>query len=154
MQQLVDPSPAVLELPPERRRPLSSRIDDILAHPRASSCREECPICSGIKPGTAQAALFVWDDFARSGVWPIRGEAIFEFLRANNLAGGDGASLKRVKRFLAHRRGSLLRALVRKDIKRWGVVSSEGDRSQGSTQIAEIHTLKISDIRESEILSV
>jgi hypothetical protein len=107
----------VLELSADKRRPLSSRIDDILAHPRASSCREGCQVCSEIKPSTAQAALLVWDDLARSGVWPIRTEAIFSFLRANNLAGDDGADPKRIKQFLAHRRGRLLRELMRKDIK-------------------------------------
>jgi hypothetical protein len=116
-------APPVRELPPERRRPLTSRIDDILADPRASACREDCPICSGLKPVTAKAALLVWDDFARSGVWPIQTLAIFRFLRSNNLAGGEGAGHKRIRRFLAHRRGKLLYDLVRKDIKRWGVVS-------------------------------
>lgn len=115
-----------LELPPERRRPLSSRIDDILADPRASACRKNCPICSGLKPATAKAALLVWDDFARSGAWPIRTRPIFQFLRSNNLAGGERAGHKRIHKFLSHRRGKLLNELVRKDIKQWGVVSGAG----------------------------
>jgi hypothetical protein len=114
----------VLELPPEKRRPLSSRIDDILADPRASTCREDCPICSKVKPETAKAALLVWDDVARSGVWPVESLAIFRFLRSNNLAGGEKAGNKCVRQFLAHRRMSVLHAHVRKDIKRWGVLSS------------------------------
>lgn len=117
----------VLELPPEKRRPLSSRIDDIVADPRASACREDCPICSKLKPETAKAALLVWDDLARSGVWPVESFAIFKFLRSNNLAGGDGAGHKRIRQFLAHRRMSVLHAHVRKDIKRWGVLPNAGE---------------------------
>jgi hypothetical protein len=117
----------VLELPPEKRRPLSSRIDDIVADPRASACREDCPICSKLKPETANAALLVWDDLARSGVWPVESLAIFKFLRSNNLAGGEGAGHKRVRQFLAHRRMSVLHAHVRKDKKRWGVLPSLGE---------------------------
>src|SRR4030081_3475618 len=93
-------SRSVLELPPDKRRPISSRVDDILAHPYSGPCKHWCLRCSDIKPSTAQAALMVWDDFARSGIWPIRPSIIVAFLRENKLAGEKGAGSHRIKKFL------------------------------------------------------
>jgi hypothetical protein len=111
---------SVLELPPDKRRPLSSRVDEILAHPYSGPCERSCPLCSDIKPTTAQAALMVWDDLARSGIWPIRPGTIIAFLRENKLAGSEGAGFKRIKKFLNHRRTRVLQALVRAELARWG----------------------------------
>jgi hypothetical protein len=122
--------PPTRKLPPERRRPISSRLDDILADPRASTCREDCPTCSGLKPATAKAALLVWDDLARSDAWPIRTSAVLHVLRSNNITAEEGAGHKRISRLLAHRRGEVLYDLVQKEIKRWGVVSGAETASE------------------------
>ena len=63
----------------------------------------------------------VWDDLARSGIWPIRPGTIVAFLRENKLAGGKGAGFKRIKKFLNHRRTRVLQALVRAELTAWGV---------------------------------
>ena len=63
----------------------------------------------------------VWDDFARSGIWPIRPSIIVAFLRENKLAGGEGAGSHRIKKFLNHRRIRVLQALVRAELATWGV---------------------------------
>src|SRR5204862_2334742 len=48
-------------LPPERRRSLSSRIEEIIADPRSARCQEPCPICSDVPDAVADAALAAWD---------------------------------------------------------------------------------------------
>jgi hypothetical protein len=111
-------------LPPEKRRPITSRINDVLADPRAISCRR-CKICSTINPQTAQMALYMFDDFAKSGMWPIDSDLVYNFLKKHNLAGGPTSGRNRIARFLNHRRKNILADLVRKEIAQWGVLREE-----------------------------
>jgi hypothetical protein len=97
-------------LPAERRRPLSSRLDDILADPRSARCPQECHLCSDV---AADAALAQWDALARSGVWPIRAGHIRVLLRES----GTFIGCKPLRRLLAHRRRSVLSKLVREEIE-------------------------------------
>ena len=102
-------------LPPEKRRPISSRLEAVLADPQAI-CKKSCRICTKIPAKARQAALAVWDDFARSGEWP-RYTTILQFLRANELRCGR----ERLKLLLAHRRYRILNRLVKHDLRAYGV---------------------------------
>jgi len=82
-RNLAQPNPKS-DLPEHLRRPLASRMDDILADPHSLRCMKPCLTCEKVPDDVADAALALWDARARSGAWPL-GTAV---IRAALLAGG------------------------------------------------------------------
>jgi hypothetical protein len=98
-------------LPEHLRRPLASRMDDILADPHSLRCMKPCPTCEKVPDDVAEAALALWDARARSGAWPL-GTAV---IRAALLASGTEIGRSPLSKLLAHRRWLVLDRLVRND---------------------------------------
>jgi hypothetical protein len=119
--RLIRKGSLVLELPVERRRPLSSRLPDILADRRSGPCKKSCKICFSIRPGTASAALACWDNFAASDTWPVPVGQILAFLRTQGFLGDDDLQAKKVRQLLHHRRMQVLHFLVQSEVKKHGV---------------------------------
>jgi hypothetical protein len=103
-------------LPPDRRRPLAARVDDIVADPRAGKCSDSCWICERVPDATADAALSTWDALARAGTWPITTLQVLTILRENGL---PDVTHKPVRRVLSHRRWLVLSQHIRQDIEKW-----------------------------------
>jgi len=100
-----------LVLPEHLRRPLASRMNDILADLHSMRCLKPCWICEKVPDDVADAALALWDAQARSGTWPL-GTAV---IRAALLASGIEISRSPLNKLLAHRRWQILDRLVRDD---------------------------------------
>jgi hypothetical protein len=100
-------------LPEHLRRPLTSRIDDILADPHSMRCQKPCPICESVPDDVVDAALAQWDARARSGEWPITTPAI----RAALLVSGIEIRYVHLDQIISHRRWRVLDRLVRDDLK-------------------------------------
>jgi hypothetical protein len=116
-----------MDLPDDRRRPLASRVDAILAEPRAGKCTEPCWICERVPDEVADAALAAWDALARAGTWPIAMSRIVAILRENGIS---GATHKPVHRVIGHRRWYVLDRLVRRDIEEWQRALSESETTE------------------------
>ncbi len=101
-------------LPVERRHRLPTRMDELLAHPRAARCPKPCTTCAEMPEPVAEAVLFAWDTLARSGVWPIRGTAITKLLRANEF---PVKSRHAIERLINHRRWNVLKRIIQAEIK-------------------------------------
>jgi hypothetical protein len=99
------------ELPADRRKPIAERIDAIGAAP--STCKNPCKLCGLVSRKVANAVLFVWDDLARTGVWPIRNRDVHTILHGS----GVYISAIRIGRFLGHRRYHVLQRMIRAEIK-------------------------------------
>ena len=108
-------------LPEHLRRPLASRMDDILANPRSVRCMKPCPTCEKVSDDVADAALALWDARARSGAWPL-GTAV---IRAALLASGTEIGRSPLSKLLAHRRWQVLDRLVRDDAENYNRQSAD-----------------------------
>jgi hypothetical protein len=115
-------------LPGHLRRPLASRIDDILADPRSVRCLKPCPICENVPDDVADAALAQWDAGARTGTWPITTVAI----RAALLVSGIEITYKPLRRLLSHRRWQILDQLVRDEAEAYNRQSADAGTLPGS----------------------
>jgi len=114
-------------LPEHLRRPLTSRIDDILADPHSVRCLKSCPTCENVPDDVADAALALWDAEARAGAWPITTPAI----RAALLASGIEIRYVPLDQILSHRRWRVLDRLVRDDLKAYNRRSADADTLPG-----------------------
>src|ERR1700761_2243256 len=100
-------------LPPEYRRPLPQRLPAILADPRAQRCAEPCQVCDAVPPDVTDAALAIWDDLARQGIWPVsHGE-----VRTRLQTRGMDAPITPLRKLLSHRRFRILSDLVNGDAR-------------------------------------
>jgi hypothetical protein len=115
-------------LPGHLRRPLASRIEDILADPRSVRCLKPCPICENVPDDVADAALAQWVAGARTGTWPITTLAI----RAALLASGIEITYKPLRRLLSHRRWQILDRLVRDDVEAYNRQNADAGTLPGS----------------------
>jgi len=98
------------ELPADRRRTLVDRLDEVLA--ASKPCKKACKFCASMSPATVDAALFVWDDLARTGLWPIRATTV----RAILGEAGVHVSAFKLGRVIGHRRYHVMQRIIRKEI--------------------------------------
>lgn len=106
------------ELPPDRRKPMSERLPEVLA--ASKPCKKTCKFCSSMSPKTADAALFIWDDLARSGMWPIPAKTVRAILH------GAGIHISAIKLagVIGHRRYHVMQRIIRKEIQELAEVNA------------------------------